>query len=230
MITITGQKSTAQRGHTGSNVGLIHLVGGLPSQGINEMGTRPCMQRAARLTAGMLLVVQISSITLASPGLAAAAGNRETGLSDPYQRVVVMGTGSGTRPDQPIRLAHAQAAQQLRNAGLRWKSSGHCTDRQVRWCTSLEAIRTATVTDVIALKRQSDCPIVVTGGTEVGHAPGRYSHHRGYKLDIKPNHCINQYITHEHVFDSVRGDGAPLYRDSGTIYAREADHWDILFR
>ncbi|MEV4243404.1 hypothetical protein AB0J63_08350 [Streptosporangium canum] len=263
------------------------------------MGTRPCKQRRARLTAGALLALQISLIAAASHDAAAAdaprsptaatasvpvsairpAGARTavTGTYDadvlatarsPYRQATAPRTETATRagaetgtktktetgtktetkagaeagttstteaaaaghPIRPIRIGHVQATQQLRKAGLRWKSSGGCTNRSVRTCTSLEAVRAATVADVIALKQRSGCPVVVTGGTEVGHAPGRYSHHRGYKLDIKPNDCINRYITREHVLDGVRGDGAPLYRDSGTVYARESDHWDILFR
>jgi hypothetical protein len=86
------------------------------------------------------------------------------------------------------------------------------------------------VDNVIALKQRSQCPIVITGGTEVGHAPGPYSHHAGYKLDIKPNKCINDHITHQYPKQGVRGDGARLYGDpSGTLYARESNHWDILF-
>ncbi|MEV4188752.1 hypothetical protein AB0J28_45695 [Streptosporangium canum] len=276
------------------------------------MGTRPCKQRCARLTAGALLALQISLIASASHDAAAAAAPRSsttattsvrasvpvsapvsairpagartavTGTYDadvlatarsPYRQATAprtetraetgtktktetgtkAGAEAGTKtetkagaeagttsrteaaaasshPIRPIRIGHVQATQQLRQAGLRWKSSGGCTNRRVRTCTSLEAVRAATVTDVIALKQRSGCPVVVTGGTEVGHAPGRYSHHRGYKLDIKPNDCINRYITREHVLDGIRGDGAPLYRDSGTVYARESDHWDILFR
>jgi hypothetical protein len=97
-------------------------------------------------------------------------------------------------------------------------------------CTSLQAVRAATVDEVIALKQRSQCPIVITGGTEVGHAPGPYSHHAGYKLDIKPNKCINDYIKKQHPPQGVRGDGARLYGDPlGTLYARESNHWDILF-
>ncbi|MER5422976.1 hypothetical protein [Streptosporangium roseum] len=276
------------------------------------MGTRPCKQRRARLTAGALLALQISLVAPASHAAAAADGPRSpaavtapgpapairpagvrtaaTGTYDadvlatarsPYRQAAAPRTEAATRteaktgteaqagaktrtatatqagaktrteakagteagttsrteaaaksshPILPIRIGHVQAAQQLREAGLRWKSSGGCTNRSVRTCTSLEAVRAATVADVIALKRRSGCRVVVTGGTEVGHAPGRYSHHRGYKLDITPNDCINRYITREHAFDGVRGDGAALYRDSGTVYARESDHWDILFR
>ncbi|MGW2191587.1 hypothetical protein ACWCSH_04480 [Streptosporangium sp. NPDC001682] len=134
---------------------------------------------------------------------------------------------------QPVRLAQADAKQRLRAAGLTWSSSGKCANRRGRHCTSLQAVRAATVSDVIELKRRSGCPLVVTGGTEVGHAPGPYSHYMGYKLDIKPNECINRYITKNYPSQGIRGDGAPLYGESatsGTLYAREADHWDILFR
>ncbi|MBB2912662.1 hypothetical protein FHS43_003945 [Streptosporangium becharense] len=129
----------------------------------------------------------------------------------------------------PARLQHTDAALRLRKAGLRWTSSGGCADRHIRTCTSLEAVRSTTVASVIALRRRSDCPIVVTGGTEVGHAPGTYSHYAGYKLDIKPNRCINRYIRRNNSLQGVRGDGARLYGSSGTVYAREPDHWDILF-
>lgn len=134
---------------------------------------------------------------------------------------------------QPVRLQQADAKQQLRKAGLTWTSSGKCANRQGPHCTSLEAVRAATVSSAIALKRSSGCPLVVTGGTEVGHAPGPYSHYAGYKLDIKPNRCIDRYITKNYPLQGVRGDRAHLYGESatsGTLYAREADHWDILFR
>ncbi|MEU1882860.1 hypothetical protein ABZ470_36620 [Streptosporangium sp. NPDC020072] len=129
-----------------------------------------------------------------------------------------------------VRLAHTQAAQLLKRAGLGRKSSGRCASRDNGRCTSLEAVRTDTVNRVIGLKRESGCPIVITGGTEVGHAPGLYSHYEGYKLDIKPNRCVSRYIKSKYPYQRVRGDGAPLYGDSQTVYARESDHWDILFR
>ncbi|MEV6860620.1 hypothetical protein AB0M44_06405 [Streptosporangium subroseum] len=131
---------------------------------------------------------------------------------------------------QPVRLQHLQATEQLKQAGLNWTSSGKCSNRHVGHCTSLQAVRAATVDEVIALKQRSQCPIVITGGTEVGHAPGPYSHHAGYKLDIKPNKCINDYIKQQQPPQGVRGDGARLYGNPlGTLYARESNHWDILF-
>ncbi|MFG1749267.1 hypothetical protein [Streptosporangium sandarakinum] len=129
----------------------------------------------------------------------------------------------------PIRLTQAQAAHRLKRSGLSWKSTGGCVDRTIGQCTSLDTVRRTTVASVIALKRASGCPIVITGGTEVGHAPGRYSHAKGYKLDIQPNSCVNDHIIRHYPFDGIRDDGAPLYRAPNALYARELDHWDILF-
>ncbi len=83
-----------------------------------------------------------------------------------------------------MQLSHANASRWLKQAGLRWRSTGNCTDKRLGYCTSLHAVRAATVDGVIALKQRSQCPVMVTGGTEAGHAPGPYSHHAGYKLDI----------------------------------------------
>ncbi|MET7464663.1 hypothetical protein [Nonomuraea sp. NPDC005501] len=130
-----------------------------------------------------------------------------------------------------VRMSHDLAAGFLEEAGMRYKSSGHCTNRQVFTCTSLESVRTGTISRIIELKEESDCRITVTGGTEVGHAPGRYSHGAGYKLDIAHNRCIDRYITDHYPRTETRGDGSPLYRsEAGTIFADEPDHWDILFR
>ncbi|MGN9837362.1 hypothetical protein ACTMTI_04460 [Nonomuraea sp. H19] len=130
-----------------------------------------------------------------------------------------------------VRMSHATATGWLKSAGLRTRSTGNCTSKHMQHCTSLDSVRTGTIARVIELKRQSHCPIMVTGGTEEGHAPGVYSHGNGYKLDISHNACIDRYIMKNHDKAGVRSDGAPLYRSSsGTTFADESDHWDILFR
>ncbi|RBQ15691.1 hypothetical protein DP939_33935 [Spongiactinospora rosea] len=135
------------------------------------------------------------------------------------------------RARSAVRLGHHKAMRRVKRAGVRWHSSGGCTDRGVRTCTSLASVRAGTISAVIALKRESRCPIKITGGTEAGHAPGAYSHGNGYKLDITLNACVDHFITHNYPLYSVRGDGARLYRGpGGDVYARESDHWDILFR
>ncbi|MER6574287.1 hypothetical protein [Nonomuraea sp. NPDC001023] len=130
-----------------------------------------------------------------------------------------------------MHMTHALAARWLKSSGLRTKSSGHCTSRHMHHCTSLDSVRAGTIARIIDLKHDSGCPVMVTGGTEAGHAPGQYSHGNGYKLDITHNACIDRYITRHHRKAGVRGDGAALYRSAtGTVFANESSHWDILFR
>ncbi|WP_084955491.1 hypothetical protein [Thermoactinospora rubra] len=134
-------------------------------------------------------------------------------------------------PDLPARVSHRHAMRTLASAGLRWHSSGRCADRRVSSCTSLENVRSRTLEEIVKLKQDSGCPITVTGGTEAGHAPGFFSHARGYKLDIAHNPCIDAYIMDRHRQVGARTDGARLYRaPGGTVFANESDHWDILFR
>jgi hypothetical protein len=81
-----------------------------------------------------------------------------------------------TRSSGPT-LSNAEATARLNAAGITISSSGNCSDPSNSSCTSLEGIPESTVTSLIALKQQCPtCNIVVTGGTETGHAthgPGR---------------------------------------------------------
>ncbi|MEO3873230.1 hypothetical protein ABGB18_30830 [Nonomuraea sp. B12E4] len=130
-----------------------------------------------------------------------------------------------------MHMSHTTAAGWLRSAGLRTTSTGNCASRHMHHCTSLDSVRTGTIIQAIELKRASRCPIMVTGGTEAGHAPGQFSHGNGYKLDISHNDCIDRHIKKNHDRVGTRSDGSPLYRSaSGTTFADESDHWDILFR
>ncbi|MFI9075629.1 hypothetical protein ACIGW8_03830 [Streptomyces sioyaensis] len=129
------------------------------------------------------------------------------------------------------KLTQAQAARKLRAAGIGWTSSGHCSDRNNRRCTSFARINSGTVNGIIAFKKASHCAVTITGGTETGHAPGRQSHWNGYKVDIAPTSCVTNYIKHAFHYSGKRGDGAPMYKSSaGNIYARESSHWDITYK
>ncbi|MEV4168052.1 hypothetical protein [Nonomuraea sp. NPDC049709] len=130
-----------------------------------------------------------------------------------------------------MQVSHATATGWLKSAGLRTKSTGNCVSKHMHHCTSLDSVRTGTIAKAIALKQRSGCPIMVTGGTERGHAPGHFSHGNGYKLDISHNACIDRHISKNHDKAGIRSDGARLYKSgSGTTFADEGDHWDILFR
>jgi hypothetical protein len=109
-------------------------------------------------------------------------------------------------------------------------SSGGCTDRNNPTCTSYQLINSSTVFGVVGFKNASGCPVVITGGTEAGHAAGAYSHWNGYKVDISPTACVGNFITSRYVYAGRRGDGAPMYQSpSGAVYARESNHWDVLY-
>ncbi|WP_346041169.1 hypothetical protein [Actinomadura chokoriensis] len=135
-------------------------------------------------------------------------------------------------PDLPVslRLEQRFAETALRGSGIRWRSTGGCSDRTVRTCTSFQGVRWGTIKGVIDFAESSGCKITITGGTERGHAPGTYSHANGYKLDIAPGRCVDAAIK-RYPSAGTRGDGARLYRSpDGTVFAREKDHWDITFR
>jgi hypothetical protein len=128
------------------------------------------------------------------------------------------------------KLTHSQATARFSAAGLTWSSSGGCSTRSNSTCTSFEQINQSTVDGIITFKGVSGCSVNITGGTEVGHAAGTYSHYNGYKIDITPSTCVSSYITSHYSYSGQRSDGASMYTAaSGNVYARESNHWDILY-
>jgi len=107
---------------------------------------------------------------------------------------------------------HRAARSLLRAQGITVFSSGHCADRRNPHCTSFKGLRRSTLRGVIRLRRKSGCRIVISGGTEVGHARMRFSHGHGYKLDILANRCLNRFIRRHFKRARTRGDGALQYR------------------
>lgn len=99
-------------------------------------------------------------------------------------------------------------------------------------CTSVANMRPATVAQVIALKRMTGLgSVVVTGGSEQGHASGQYSHANGYKVDLRlGNSALDLLLKSLQKAGTRGGDtgAAELYKDRcGNIYALEETHWDI---
>lgn len=135
-------------------------------------------------------------------------------------------------PDLPSsqRLDQQLAEYALRASGIGWRSTGGCSDRTVRTCTSFEGIRWGTLRSLIDFAESSGCEVTVTGGTEHGHAGGTYSHANGYKIDIATGACVDEAVR-RYPSIGVRGDGARLHRSpEGVVFAREKDHWDITIR
>ena len=127
-------------------------------------------------------------------------------------------------------VTQSSAESQFRAAGITWSSSGGCTTRSNSTCTSFDGIRQATIDGAITLKRASGCALNITGGTEVGHAGGTYSHYNGYKLDFSRTTCLTNWVQGTYTYIGLRSDGARQYRAaSGNIYADEGNHWDVLY-
>ncbi|WP_424185950.1 hypothetical protein ACOBQX_29415 [Actinokineospora sp. G85] len=126
---------------------------------------------------------------------------------------------------QVTKLSHSDAAARLSSSGIGISSSGGCSDRNNPTCTSLSQVNLATIQGAQTLKRASGCGLTVTGGTEVGHASGTYSHWNGYKLDFSLSSCLTSYIKNN--FRSIGG--SKWEAGSGNIYYLESNHWDVTF-
>ncbi|MCG8968917.1 MULTISPECIES: peptidoglycan-binding domain-containing protein [Streptomyces] len=144
---------------------------------------------------------------------------------------VVLGTAAGTTAATAAPAAAyytpAQAKAKLREAGITWRSSGNCENKNKNGCTSFQGIRKTTVEGVIALKRASRCTIVITGAAEIPphKTTGAYTHGKGYKVDVALNPCINRYIPKH-----ARKIGSATWAAGSVEYFREGNHWDIKYK
>ncbi|WP_225837798.1 hypothetical protein [Streptomyces sp. NK08204] len=138
--------------------------------------------------------------------------------------------GTATDASAVTKISQATAESMFRQVGITWSSSGNCTDRYNSTCTSFEQLNLATAQGAQTLKKASGCALNITGGTEVGHASGTYSHWNGYKLDYSKYSCIGTYIKTYFTYIGLRGDGAPQWQSgSGNVYADEGTHWDVTY-
>ena len=159
----------------------------------------------------------------------------------------------------PAKYTQMQAGQILDNNGIGWDSSiqPRCTPRSNPKCISLDGINMVTIDGVVKLHRDSNCPIVVRSGTEVGHSgcktpadrncsnASNKSHWNGYKVDLRQklpaDECLSTYIrSHFGAHHSGRDcPGQPYkgccveqYKSPGSdIYCSEykLNHWDVLY-
>jgi len=130
---------------------------------------------------------------------------------------------------QKEKLNHSEAADKLKKEGITISSSGRCSNKNIRSCTSLDGIRSNSINSVIALKKKCNCDVNVTGGTEVGHSTkGAKTHQNGHKIDLSLNPKLDNYIKNNFKYVGTRGDGATQYQSpSGSVFAKEHNHWDI---
>ncbi|KAG8718507.1 hypothetical protein FRC09_012579 [Ceratobasidium sp. 395] len=131
----------------------------------------------------------------------------------------------------PCTLGQMEAEQKFLKAGIHASSSGHCTEWTNPKCTSYSGIRCVTADNLIVLKKASGCDITITGGTEVGHPDhGPYTHSAGYRVDLRKNGCLTNYIHTRFKKIGNRPDGRPQWiSKAGNIYCDEGNHWDALY-
>ena len=127
-------------------------------------------------------------------------------------------------------VTQASAESQFSAAGISWTSSGGCTTRSNATCTSFDGIRQTSIDGARTLRSASGCALTITGGTEVGHASGTYSHDNGYKIDFSRTTCLTSWVHNTYTYIGQRSDGAAQYQAaSGNVYADEGNHWDVTF-
>src|SRR5690606_27363588 len=106
-----------------------------------------------------------------------------------------------------------------------------CAGSQTTGCTNVGGLRQATVSHLKILHEAcTDCTIIITGGSEGGHAAGPNSHENGYKVDIGTNGKFDAFLVSVLDEDGFRtgANGGPRYKDScGNEYVNEGNHWDI---
>ncbi|XP_064594312.1 uncharacterized protein LOC135482143 [Liolophura sinensis] len=127
---------------------------------------------------------------------------------------------------------NSHALAEFSAKGISVWSSGGCHEKYNGHCTSFDGLQLVSLSGVLKFKQTSGCAITITGGTEVGHASGSYSHGNGYKLDISDTSCVTNYITGHYRHTGSRSDGAALYADPhGNVFAHESwlHHWDITW-
>jgi len=122
--------------------------------------------------------------------------------------------------------------------GISINNPSACASGQTSGCTDVGGLRDNTLAGIIGFSDScgSDCGVVITGGSEgngIHSESGVYNHINGYKVDIRPNDKIDNYIETNPNFTKIpqpRSDGAIGYKDStGNTYYREGDHWDITY-
>ncbi|MGW4160570.1 peptidoglycan-binding domain-containing protein [Streptomyces sp. NPDC004788] len=171
----------------------------------------PLAARWTRLVLGALAAVTLAAgVAAETPAHAAAAA-----------------AAPSAAPAGSVYYTPAQATAKLRQAGITWRSSGHCSDKNTRGCTSFQGIRRTTVDGIVALRRASGCAIVITGAAEIPphKTTGPYTHGKGYKVDIALDPCVNRYIPVH-----ARKIGASRWAAGSVVYFKEGNHWDITYK
>lgn len=148
----------------------------------------------------------------------------------PIKVTQVKGIPTATTTLATTGLSEQQASSFLSSAWIGWDK---CKAGEPPGCAQLNGIKQSTLSEIDQLAHS--CPLCgtdnfyITSGTEgSGHADGVYSHGSGYKVDLRLNAPLTNFIKTNYTNKGVRSDGAIMYQNSrGACYALESDHWDV---
>jgi len=187
---------------------------------ITSGGIGSCLEQAGALPDGTLNQKDVSNIEVAS--------------SSPP---------SDTLQESSIRQRFAAAGVDVNNDYCVPIVSS-CDGTPKQGCTNLSNMKEDTINQVIALARAVKSTIenkyvVITGGTEPGHACGIYSHQNGYKVDLGVTEALSKMITtnNSSIGQRTGDNGGSAYTDkcgqmNGNEYVLESNpaHWDITVK
>jgi hypothetical protein len=107
---------------------------------------------------------------------------------------------------------------------------------------NLKGLQQATIDEVVRLKQQCNCAVVVTSATGGKHADGEFDHGSGHKIDLRSQRegvDLTNFITNNYEALPPKKNGDKVYKGpTGAIYVWEtnkpsnaspdwAPHWDI---
>lgn len=145
------------------------------------------------------------------------------------------GMGGGTPCKGPTCYTEEQARALLKQFDIGTKDI--CPPGQSTGCVRLEGVRQAILMEAVWIKGMCECEVFITGGTEDGHSSG---HLNGYKIDIRPNDKLNDWVEtnmrkagKQGGFDVYVNDKVPGGNGAGWMHENPGgpnDHWDIDIR
>lgn len=165
-----------------------------------------------------LIIVIVAIVISSTTGTGGAEEKKISGTGESCGPVTYKGTMDS--------LSDSDARAQLRAAGL--------GPDNIKAGVSLEGIKQNTICGIINFKNESGLNnIVITSGTDGMHSTrGTYTHKNGFKLDLRINPQIDNYIRSNPNYrqGQTRRDGAAYYiGPRGNGFYREGNHWDIAF-
>lgn len=134
--------------------------------------------------------------------------------------------------EQQAREEYAESGIDVNKSSCALNTSFQDTRSNPNGCTDVSLMQPTTEDYVKEVKSEcgTDCEVVITGGSEKGHAGnGRGTHSGGDKVDLRPTSGVNDYV--EKNLEKV---SSGVYKDpkTGAVWVREDagksnDHWDI---